>query len=66
VGVLACVLGFGWVSDFRYVSQCSHAGHWLPYAQRLVTACTQDPAGGVTLNAWGGHHFTVPCARVRR
>jgi hypothetical protein len=66
VGVLACVLGFGWVTDFRYVSQRSHAGHWLPYAQRLVTACTQDPAGGVTLNAWGGHHFTVPCVRVRR
>ena len=65
-GVLACVLGFGWVTDFRYVSQRSHAGHWLPYAQSLVTACTRDPAGGVTLKAWGGHQFTVPCARIRR
>ena len=43
VGVLACVLCFGWVTDFRYVTQRSHAGHWLPYAQRLVTACAQDP-----------------------
>ena len=64
--VLACVLGFGWVTDFRYVSQRIHAGRWLPYAQSLVTACRQDPAGDVTLNAWGGHKFTVTCARIRR
>jgi hypothetical protein len=64
--VLACVLGFGWVSDFRYVSQRINAGRWRPYAQGLVAACTQDPAGDVTLNAWGGHHYTVPCARIRR
>jgi hypothetical protein len=63
--VLACVLGFGWVTDFRYVSQRDHAGRWLPYAQRLVTACVQDPAGDVTLNAWGGHYYTVLCARIR-
>jgi hypothetical protein len=64
--VLACVLGFGWVTDFRYVSQRINAGRWLPYAQSLVAACTHDPAGDVTLNAWGGHKFTVPCARIRR
>ena len=66
VGLLACVLGFGWVTDFRYASQRSHAGHWLPYAQDLVAACTRHPAGDVTLNAWGGHQFTVPCTRIRR
>jgi hypothetical protein len=66
VGALVCVLGFGWVSDFRYVTQRVHAGHWLPYAQRLVTACAEDPAGAITIDAWGGHHFTVPCARIRR
>jgi hypothetical protein len=66
VGVLACVLGLGWVTDFRYVTQRVHAGQWRPYARSLVTACGKDPAGGVTLNAWGGHHFTVPCARIRR
>lgn len=65
-GLLACVLGFGWVTDFRYASQRSHAGYWLPYAQGLVTACTRHPAGDVTLNAWGGHQFTVPCTRIRR
>jgi hypothetical protein len=64
--VLACLLGFGWVTDFRYVTQRAHDGRWLPYAQGLVTACTQDPGGGVTVNAWGGHHYTVPCARIRR
>lgn len=64
--VLACVLGFGWVTDFRYVSQRTNAGRWLPYAQTLVTACRQDPAGDVTLNAWGGHKFTVTWARIRR
>ena len=63
---LVCVLGFGWVTDFRYVSQRVNAGRWLPYAQSLVAACTHDPAGDVTLNAWGGHKFTVPCARIRR
>jgi hypothetical protein len=64
--LLVCVLGFGWVTDFRYASQRINAGRWLPYAQSLVTACTRNPAGGATLNAWGGHHFTVPCARIRR
>ena len=64
--VLVGVLGFGWVTDFRYVSQRLTAGHWLPYAQSLVTACTHDPAGDVTLNAWGGHKFTVTCARIHR
>jgi hypothetical protein len=64
--VLVCVLGFGWVTDFRYVSQRINAGHWLPYAQSLVTACTHDPADDVTLNAWGGHKFTVTCARIHR
>ena len=64
--VLACVLGFGWVTDFRYVSQRINAGRWLPYAQSLVTACTHDPAGDVTLNAWGGHKFSVTCARIHR
>jgi hypothetical protein len=66
LGVLVCVLGFGWVTDFRYVTQRVHAGQWRPYGRSLVTACVQDPAGGVTLNAWGGHRFTVPCARIRR
>lgn len=65
VGLLACVLAFGWATDFRYASQRSHAGHWLPYARSLVTACTRHPAGNVTLNAWGGHQFTVPCTRIR-
>jgi len=65
-GALACVLGCGWVTDFRYVTQRAHAGRWLPYAQSLLTTCIQDPAGGVTLNAWGGHYCTVPCTRIRR
>jgi hypothetical protein len=64
--VLVCVLGFGWISDFRYVSQRINAGRWQPYAQSLVTACRQEPAGDVTLNAWGGHKSTVTCARIRR
>jgi hypothetical protein len=64
--VLVGVLGFGWITDFRYVSQRINAGRWLPYAQSLVTTCRQDPAGDVTLNAWGGHKFTVTCARIRR
>jgi hypothetical protein len=54
------------VTDSRYVSQRINAGRWLPYAQSLVTACTHDPAGDITLNAWGGHKFTVACARIRR
>ena len=32
----------------------------------LVTACARNLAGDVTVNAWGGHHYTVPCARIRR
>jgi hypothetical protein len=66
LGILACLLGFGWVTDFRYASQRAHDGHWLPYAQGLAAACAQDPAGDVTINAWGGHHYTVPCTRIRR
>ena len=64
--VLACVLGFGWVTDFRYATQRAHAGHWLPYAQGLVTACTHHPTGNVTVKAWGGHYSAVPCPRIRR
>ncbi|MGH3277828.1 MAG: hypothetical protein ACRDNW_01655 [Trebonia sp.] len=66
VCLLACALGFGWATDFRYVSQRAHDGRWRPYARSLVTACTEDPAGDVTLNVWGGHHDTVPCTRIRR
>jgi hypothetical protein len=64
--VLACLLGFGWVTDFRCVTQRARDGHWLPYAQALVTACAQDQTGDVTVNAWGGHRYLVPCARIRR
>lgn len=66
VGLLACALGFGWATDFRYISQRAHDGRWLAYAQSLVAACAANPAGDVTLDAWGGHHVTVPCARIRR
>ena len=51
---------------FRYATQRAHAGHWLPYAQGLVTACTQHPTGDVTVKAWGGHYYAVPCPRIRR
>lgn len=63
--VLVGVLAAGWVTDFSYVTQRAHDGYWLPYAQSLVTACDDHPAGKVILDTWGGHPFKVPCARIR-
>ena len=63
---LVVVLGFGWVTDFRYVTQRANDGRWLPYAQSLVTACTHNPAGDAAVHTWGGHPHEVPCSRINR
>jgi hypothetical protein len=66
VAILACVLGFGWATDFRYVTGRTSTGHWRVTAQRWLRECRKSPAGTITIPAWGNTRATVDCARLRR
>jgi hypothetical protein len=64
VGVLACVLGFGWVTDFRYVSQRTSAGIWQVEAQHWLRECEQSKSGEIVIPGWNTQ-ATVECSRLR-
>jgi hypothetical protein len=66
VAALACVLAFGWVTDYRYPTQRTSDGPWTPVAVSLLDTCQHSATGKITLWAWGGDKVTVPCSRLRR
>jgi hypothetical protein len=65
VGVLVCLLGFGWVTDFRYVTQRESGGYWRVQATRWLHECEQSQSGEITIPAWYSQ-ATVECSRLRR
>jgi hypothetical protein len=65
VGVLACVLGFGWASDFRYSTQRTGQGFWRVEALRWLRECEQSPTGQITIPSFQ-HRIPVECTRLRR
>ena len=66
VAALACVLAFGWVSDYRYVTAHNFWGPWKPVAERMLTACEHSTSGEITTWTWGNSTITIPCSRLRR
>jgi hypothetical protein len=66
VAALACVLGFGWVSDYRYVSGHNFWGRWEPRAEQMLAACEHSTSGEITTWKWGNSAITIPCSRLRR
>jgi hypothetical protein len=64
VGILACMLGFGWVTDFRYATQRTSAGYWQAEATRWLRECEQSQAGEITIPAWNAQ-ATVKCDLLR-
>jgi hypothetical protein len=65
VGVLACMLGLGWVTDFRYITQRESGGYWRTQATRWLDQCDQGQPGEITIPAWDAK-ATVECSRLRR
>jgi hypothetical protein len=65
VGLLACMLGFGWVTDFRYVTQRESGGYWPTQAARMLHQCQHSQGGEITIPAWYAQ-ATVECSRLRR
>jgi hypothetical protein len=66
VAILVCVLAVGWVSDYRYLTERNHWGHWRATAQQMLTKCEHAPSGEITHWTWGGGTITIPCSRLRR
>ncbi len=66
VAALACVLGFGWVTDFRYVTQRTTNGPWLPQATAWLTSCEHSRTGTITVWAWFHSDVTLSCSRLQR
>jgi len=64
VAALALVLGVGWVTDFRYVTQRTTDGPWRPVAERLLTRCERSTTGTITVYAWYDSHAVVACSRL--
>jgi hypothetical protein len=66
VGALVCVLTFGWVTDFSYLTQRTTDGHWTPVAVSMLNTCSHSRTGTISIPAWKSRHVTVSCARLRR
>jgi hypothetical protein len=66
VVALACVLGVGWLSDFRYVTEHSTWGYWVPRAERMLAACERSTSGQITTWTWNRGRITIPCSHLRR
>jgi hypothetical protein len=66
VAALGCVLAFGWVTDYRYVTQRTTNGHWTPVAVSMLSTCSHSRTGKISLPAWGQHKVSVPCSRLHR
>ena len=65
VTVLACVLGFGWVTDFRYTTERTYDGYWRVQAQHWFHECDRSSTGEITIPAWDSQ-ATIECSRLRR
>jgi hypothetical protein len=66
VTALACVLALGWLSDYRYVTEHSTWGYWLPRAERMLAACERSTSGDITTWTWNRGRITIPCSHLRR
>jgi hypothetical protein len=66
VAALGCVLAFGWVTDYRYVTQRTTDGHWRPVAVSWLAACEHSRTGKIAVRVWGGHMVTLACSGLRR
>jgi hypothetical protein len=66
VTALTCVLALGWLSDFRYITEHSTWGYWVPKAERLLADCERSTSGEITTPTWNGGTVTIPCSRLRR
>jgi hypothetical protein len=66
VAALACVLAFGWVSDYRYLTGHNFWGHWKPVAERMLASCEHTTSGKITTWTWYHRTITIPCSRLRR
>jgi hypothetical protein len=69
---LACVLGSGWVADYRYPGwRGSSANYWPPYARPWARACARHPDGEIHMPQLGTTLWDPPswvavrCSRVR-
>ena len=63
--VLACLLGFGWLTDFRYASQRTYEGYWRVEAQQWLHECGRSQTGEISVQAWYSK-ATIECSRLRR
>ncbi len=66
VAVLACVLGFGWVTDFRYATERTSAGDWRTTAQYWLHECEQSQTGQIIVPAWDSEPTSIECSRLNR
>jgi hypothetical protein len=66
VVALACVLGLGWLSDFRYGTEHSFWGYWRPHAERMLRVCDRSTTGEITTWTWYRGRITIPCSHLRR
>jgi hypothetical protein len=65
VTALACVLALGWLSDYRYGTEHSYWGYWVPRAERMLAACERSASGEITTWTWYHGRITIPCSRLR-
>jgi len=66
VTVLGLVLALGWITDFRYVTQRTTNGPWLPIAQNMLTSCEHSSTGTITVPAWFHSDATLSCSSLHR
>jgi len=66
VGLLACMLGIGWVTDFRYATGRTSERHWRVTAQHWLHECQQSQTGKITVPRWNSTPATIDCTRLRR
>lgn len=66
---LLCVLGLGWVTDYRYLTQRTTNGPWRPVAVRDLDYCRNHET--IRVSEWTGQNNTnvrvrIPCSRLVR
>jgi hypothetical protein len=66
VTALVAVLSVGWITDFRYLGNRSHATYWPPTATKWLDACQHAPDGIIHEHAGGPVIEAIPCASLRR
>ena len=66
VGTLACVLAFGWVTDYRYVTERTSTGYWRPTALHWLAKCQDSGTGEISIPSWNAPNVTVSCSGLNR